>query len=197
MADWRSTRMDKPSGYAGESRTGHRDASARRFDPSRPEAGGVRERRQGPAPSRYDPYTRQRRAAAAMEMRRNAGLVSRGKKRRGSFGGFFWGTNLSFVIVIAIAVTFLTVFSVYYIRTKAEYMSLMKKVAKKQTELSALEQENAAFENQVLSSVDSEAIRQIAIGRLGMKIPSEDQVQYYSLDEATGHVRQFQDIAEE
>ena len=37
----------------------------------------------------------------------------------------------------------------------------------------------------------------IAIGKLGMKAPSEDQVQYYSIEEAPGHVRQFQDIAEE
>ena len=54
-------------------------------------------------------------------------------------------------------------------------------------------EDNDAYESQVTSSVDLERIRKIAIGRLGMKYPSNQQTETYAT-EGGSYVRQYQDV---
>ena len=69
----------------------------------------------------------------------------------------------------------------------------MKSVATLESELSQLKEENNAYESQVTSDVDLNNIKKIAIGRLGMNYPKDDQKKTYSVP-SNSYVRQYQDI---
>ena len=62
-----------------------------------------------------------------------------------------------------------------------------------ESQLAELKEDNDAYESQVTSSVDLERIRKIAIGRLGMKYPSNQQTETYAT-EGGSYVRQYQDV---
>lgn len=62
-----------------------------------------------------------------------------------------------------------------------------------ESELSELREENNAYESQVNSSVDLNRIKKIAIGRLGMNYPGEEQKKTYSMSN-NSYVRQYQDV---
>ena len=53
----------------------------------------------------------------------------------------------------------------------------MKNVANLESELAQLKEDNDAYYSQVTSAVDISEIKKKAIGELGMKYPSEDQIQ--------------------
>ncbi len=71
----------------------------------------------------------------------------------------------------------------------------MKSVAALESELTQLKEENDAYYSQVMTSVDLNSIKKIAIGELGMKYPSEDQVITYKTQRSS-YVRQYQDVPE-
>ena len=71
----------------------------------------------------------------------------------------------------------------------------MKTVATLESELSQLKEENNAYESQVTSDVDLNNIKKIAIGRLGMNYPTDDQKKTYSVP-SNSYVRQYQDITD-
>ena len=71
----------------------------------------------------------------------------------------------------------------------------MKAVAVLESELTELKEDNDAYESQVTSNVDLNEIKKIAIGRLGMKYPSDDQKMTYQ-SSTSSYVRQYQDIPE-
>ena len=59
--------------------------------------------------------------------------------------------------------------------------------------LAQLKEDNDAYYSQVTSAVDISEIKKKAIGELGMKYPSEDQIQTYTT-EGNSYVRQYQDV---
>ncbi len=71
----------------------------------------------------------------------------------------------------------------------------MKTVASLESELTQLKEDNDAYYSQVTSNVDLNRIKKIAIGRLGMKYPSEDQKMTYETS-GSSYVRQYQDVPE-
>ena len=81
-----------------------------------------------------------------------------------------------------------------YIRLKSEYTALISKVASKESELAQIKEDNDAYYSQVVSNVDLDRIRKVAIGRLGMRFPTEDQMNSYTTSEGSGYVRQYQDV---
>ena len=83
-------------------------------------------------------------------------------------------------------------FSVY-LQLRADVTGRIKTVAALETELSELREENDAYESQVKSDVDLNRIKKIAIGRLGMNYPRDDQKKTYSMSN-NSYVRQYQDI---
>ena len=62
-----------------------------------------------------------------------------------------------------------------------------------ESELSQLKEDNDAYYSQVTSNVDLTSIKKIAIGRLGMKYPSDDQTVTYETSRSS-YVRQYQDV---
>ena len=78
-------------------------------------------------------------------------------------------------------------------QVKSEITASMKNVANLESELAQLKEDNDAYYSQVTSDVDISAIKKKAIGELGMKYPSEDQIQTY-VTEGNSYVRQYQDV---
>ena len=80
-----------------------------------------------------------------------------------------------------------------YLKLKTECTSKRSQLATLESQLAELKEDNDAYESQVTSSVDLERIRKIAIGRLGMKYPSNQQTETYAT-EGGSYVRQYQDV---
>jgi cell division protein FtsL len=105
------------------------------------------------------------------------------------------GINKAFVVFLAAVTAVIVAVCVQFLRLKSDITTSMKQVASLESELSQLKEENDAYYSQVTSSVDVSEIRKIAIGRLGMKYPSEDQTETYQTARSS-YVRQYQDIPE-
>ena len=95
-----------------------------------------------------------------------------------------------FLAVVSVAVLFCCV---NYLQLKSEVTGKMKTVATLESELSQLKEENNAYESQVTSDVDLNNIKKIAIGRLGMNYPTDDQKKTYSVP-SNSYVRQYQEV---
>ena len=100
-----------------------------------------------------------------------------------------WGF-VAFLAVVCVAILFC---SVKYLRYKSEITAKMSTVASLEEELADLKEDNDAYYSQVTSNVDLNKIKQTALGRLGMKYPSDDQTVTYSTS-GNSYVRQYQDI---
>lgn len=103
--------------------------------------------------------------------------------------------NRGFVIFLAVISVAVLFFCVHYIQLKSEVTAQIKAVAALESELAELKEDNDAYESQVTSNVDLNEIKKIAIGRLGMKYPTDEQKITYETSKSS-YVRQYQDIPE-
>lgn len=103
------------------------------------------------------------------------------------------GMNRGFVVFLAAVSVALLFCAVNFLQYKSEITGKMREVAALESELAQLREDNDAYYSQVTSNVDLSRIKKIAIGRLGMKYPSEDQTVTYAT-EGSSYVRQYQDI---
>ena len=95
-----------------------------------------------------------------------------------------------FLTAVSIAVLFTCI---NYLQVKSEITASMKNVANLESELAHLKEVKDAYYCQGTSAVDISEIKKKAIGELGMKYPSEDQIQTYTT-EGNSYVRQYQDV---
>ena len=91
-----------------------------------------------------------------------------------------------FLAVVSVAVLFCCV---NYLQLKSELTGKIK------TELSQIKEDNNAYESQVTSDVDLNTIKKLAIGRLGMNYPKDDQKKTYTMP-SNSYVRQYQEVPE-
>lgn len=84
---------------------------------------------------------------------------------------------------------------VNYLQLKSELTGKIKTVASLETELSQIKEDNNAYESQVTSDVDLNTIKKLAIGRLGMNYPKDDQKKTYTMP-SNSYVRQYQEVPE-
>ena len=101
--------------------------------------------------------------------------------------------NWGFVVFLAVVCTAILFCSVNYLRYKSEITAKMRSVANLEEELAQLKEDNDAYYSQVTSNVDLNQIKKTAIGRLGMRYPSDDQTVSYSTS-GNSYVRQYQDV---
>ena len=101
--------------------------------------------------------------------------------------------NWGFVVFLAVVCTAILFCSVNYLRYKSEITARMRSVANLEEELAQLKEDNDAYYSQVTSTVDLNQIKKTAIGRLGMRYPSDDQTVSYSTS-GNSYVRQYQDV---
>ena len=105
------------------------------------------------------------------------------------------GMSRGFVVFLAAVSVAVLFFSTHYIQLKSEITARLREVAALESELSQLKEDNDAYYSQVTSNVDLTSIKKIAIGRLGMKYPSEEQIITYETKRGS-YVRQYQDVPE-
>ena len=103
------------------------------------------------------------------------------------------GMNRGFVVFLAVVSVAILFCCINYLRYKSEITGKISNVASLEAELAELKEDNDAYYSQVTSNVDLDQIKKIAIGRLGMKYPSEEQTVTYTT-EGSSYVRQYQDI---
>lgn len=101
--------------------------------------------------------------------------------------------NLGFVVFLAIVSVASLFMCVHYLQLKAELTASKENVATLEAQLTELKEDNDAYYSQVTSNVDLNRVKKIAIGRLGMKYPSEGQKRTYSTAN-NSYVRQYQDV---
>ena len=101
--------------------------------------------------------------------------------------------SAGYVVFLAIAAIAALIVCTGYLKLQSEITSRSRNIASLQEELADLKEDNDAYYSQVTSNVDLNKIKQTALGRLGMKYPSDDQTVTYSTS-GNSYVRQYQDI---
>lgn len=127
----------------------------------------------------------ERPAAQPRQLSREA---QRNREKAKSMGRGF----VVFLAVVSVAVLFCCV---NYLQLKSELTGKIKTVASLETELSQIKEDNNAYESQVTSDVDLNTIKKLAIGRLGMNYPNDDQKKTYTMP-SNSYVRQYQEVPE-
>lgn len=98
-----------------------------------------------------------------------------------------------FVVFLAVVSAAILFCCIHYIQLKSQITASMKNVASLESELSELKEDNDAYYSEVVSNVDLTRIKKIAITRLEMKYPSDDQIMTYTTAPSS-YVRQYQDV---
>ena len=138
-------------------------------------------------------YPVKRRSAAAKpasqserRVRQTSRETIRNREKAMSMGRGF----IVFLTVVCAAILF---FAVSYLQLKSDITGKINDVAALEAEYSQLKEENDAYYSQVTSNVDLNKIKKIAIGRLGMNYPTDEQKKTYSMSN-NSYVRQYQDV---
>ena len=146
----------------------------------------VRRLQEVPARKYQTAGVRVREERAAEKSRQLSREAQRNREKAQSMGRGF----VLFLAVVSVAVLFCCV---NYLQLKSDLTGKMKTVAALETELSQVKEDNNAYESQVTSDVDLNTIKKLAIGRLGMNYPTDDQKKTYSMP-SNSYVRQYQDV---
>lgn len=96
-----------------------------------------------------------------------------------------------FACFLAVMSAILILCCIGYLQAKSELTHKMRAVANLESELETMREDNKEYESQITASVDLEKIRRIAIGKLGMGYPTQEQRQTYELPEQGSFVRQY------
>ena len=100
-----------------------------------------------------------------------------------------------YVAFLSMCVLTVAVSAVALIQIQSQVTQRMKNVASLESEITNLRADNDAKYKSIITSVDLNQIKDIAINELGMTYASEDQVVYYSV-EKNNFLDQYQDIPE-
>ena len=98
-----------------------------------------------------------------------------------------------YVLFLA-AISLITVFlCVNFLELKSDLTTKTKKIASLESEISSLKAENDAYYNNVISSIDLDEVKEIAMKRLGMNYPKKDQIFRFSTA-GNSYVRQYHKV---
>ncbi len=104
--------------------------------------------------------------------------------------------NLSYVAFLAVAAVVTVMVCINYLKLQSRSTTYQKTVTSLNTQLSELKLENDSQYNRIVSSVDLEHVKDVAMNELGMTYPTEDQVYTYDATE-NDYVKQYQDVPTE
>lgn len=101
--------------------------------------------------------------------------------------------NVGYVAFLALALCAASVILIGYIRLQAENTAALDNIAQKESQLNALRLANDEEYSRIISSVDLEYVKDVAINELGMQYAQEGQIVEV---EAQGddYVRQYRDM---
>lgn len=99
-------------------------------------------------------------------------------------------------------VTFLTfagiitaTISASYVKLQSDMTAHMKNISRLESQLEDIRADNAAAEKRLSTAGDLRYIKEVAVSQMGMGYASEDQVVYYTVDQAD-YMNQYADIPE-
>lgn len=104
--------------------------------------------------------------------------------------------NMSYVLFLTVAAVLTVMVCINYLKLQALSTTYQKTVTSKSTQLSELKLENDSEYNRIVSSVDLEQVKEVAMNELGMVFASEKQIRTYDSMESD-YVKQYQDIPTE
>lgn len=91
--------------------------------------------------------------------------------------------NAGYVAFLSICVLAVAITSTAYVNLQSDIIIRQRAIEKLEEEISTMKLENDAAYKRITASVDLKAIKKQA-RKLGMKYPSEDQIEYYTIDNA-------------
>lgn len=97
--------------------------------------------------------------------------------------------NAGYLVFLAAALCASAFILVNYIQLRAELTNLTKSVAAKESELNVLKVSNDEEYNRIISSIDLEEIKRIALTELGMVYAGEEQIVQYE-NKSVDYMRQ-------
>ena len=101
--------------------------------------------------------------------------------------------NIGYVSALATAIIVACVVLMCYVKLQSDITNHVTNISKLENELYELQLSNDEYYTKIMSSVDLEEIKRIAITELGMKYAKEGQVVNYT-GEGSDYVRQFSEI---
>lgn len=103
--------------------------------------------------------------------------------------------NVGYIAVVACALAVTCVVLISYIGLQSAITGHINNISRLESELNDLKLSNDELYTKIMSGVDLEEIKRIAVNELGMKYAREGQVITYS-GEGSDYVRQYSDIPE-
>lgn len=101
--------------------------------------------------------------------------------------------NIGYVLFLAVALCAASVVLIGYIRLQAENTAMLESIAQKESTLNSKRLENDEEYSRIISSVDLEYIKDVAINELGMRYAEEGQIVEVET-QGDDYVRQHQDM---
>lgn len=92
--------------------------------------------------------------------------------------------SAGYVLFLAAAMSICALILVNYVQLQAKLTNVTRSVAEKASELNSLKTANDEKYNRIVSNVNLEDIKRIAICELGMRYAQEGQIIYYTKDES-------------
>lgn len=126
-------------------------------------------------------------AKERLKQRRVSREISKNRQKALQMGK----TYVLFLTLVSVVTLFMCV---RYIQLRSTVTTQLETLARMETELNQLTAENDALYNQTVNNVDLEHIKDVAMNRLGMNYPTENQIVWYSSNTTNSYVRQYQDV---
>ena len=101
--------------------------------------------------------------------------------------------SVVFVLFLAVVSVAVLITCVQFLQLKSQITRSIQKTAELESTYNQPKTDNDAYESQISSSVDLNQVKQAAMGQLGMKYPSENQIFTYQIEKGS-YVRQYQDV---
>lgn len=101
--------------------------------------------------------------------------------------------NFGYIFFMMIAMLVVCVVLIGYVELQADITNKINRISRLESQLNDLRLENDETYTKIMSGVDLEEIKRIAINELGMKYAKEGQVITYS-GEGSDYVRQYKEI---
>ena len=98
-----------------------------------------------------------------------------------------------YIIFLMLVMVFMVAVSIQYLMLRLEVTTLVKDIARLETQLNELREQNDETENRIMSSVDLEEIKYRAIHELGMRNVNHEQIITFEPDDPN-YVTQVEDI---
>lgn len=101
--------------------------------------------------------------------------------------------NVGYVAFLVLALCLASVVLIGYIRLQAENTAALESIAQKESRLNSMRLANDEEYSRILSSVDLEYVKDVAINELGMQYAEEGQIVEIQT-QGDDYVRQYQDM---